>query len=959
MNGNGEALKYLLRKAFDIREGESLRAFLMQLNIFLLISTLLIVKPTVNALFLSRIGVEKLPIVFVLVAIVAVVVVSLYSRLLSRQALGKIVIWTLVTSILALITFGLLLRWNFLDGWILYVCYIFVAIFALLTTSQFWILANLVFNVREAKRLFGFIGAGAIAGGIFGGYLTSILAPLIGSENLFFVCAALLTACIPIVRNVWTRVIDTQTFFQRRKQGALKISEHPLRLIRNSRHLTYMASITGISVVVAKLVDYQYSDIASAAIPDPDDLAAFFGFWYSNLSVVSLLIQLFVTSRIVGFLGVGLALFFLPGGILLGAGLLLFFPELWAAILLKISDGSLKQSINRASMELLALPVPVEIKNQTKTFIDVSVDSIATGIGGLILIFLVSGLELSTSAISLMIIIMIGIWSYFAWRVRKEYAKTYKLRVREAESGPKAKRSVDLTSESVLGSLKKVLENGTDRQICFVLDKIRELNDDRFFEPVRKLIRHDNPAIRAAALHNLYFFNSPRLDEEVETLTTDPDQQVKVRAFEYLIHHSLNDMTEQMDRFLNHPDEKVRRAALVSLARETQHNAALRRAFNLEEHLRRWIARIPQQADEARRLFLKKAALQAIGCAQLADFYFFLEQCMQAAEAPVVRQAIRSAGATQSQEFIDPLLKLAGRPDFKAEALEALANYGKEIIGILSGKVEQPDTPVETVRVVPAVVKHINSQRSIRFLFELFDYEDFVVRLEALRGLNTLKIEFPNLKFHKKEILRRILSEARLYLDTLAALYRQIQLTSGTDVESLSGHGLKQQEARKGLVRLLERRLDGNLERIFRLLGLKYNPEDIIPIYKGIQEKKPDLRINAIEFLDNLLEPNLKKALLPIVETAMLDTLTEDAIWSLNLKIPNEHECFTMLMQGKDTRIKMAVLYLIAQLRDERYLPLVRRFASSRNPKLRDFAEKAQEAMLGAGSRFEEKTDLE
>jgi len=35
-------------------------------------------------------------------------------------------------------------------------------------------------------------GAGAIAGGIFGGYLTSLMAPVIGSEKLLFVSAVLL-----------------------------------------------------------------------------------------------------------------------------------------------------------------------------------------------------------------------------------------------------------------------------------------------------------------------------------------------------------------------------------------------------------------------------------------------------------------------------------------------------------------------------------------------------------------------------------------------------------------------------------------------------------------------------------------------------------------------------------------------------------------------------------------------
>ncbi|GAK98417.1 hypothetical protein JCM19314_2448 [Nonlabens ulvanivorans] len=64
---------------------------------------------------------------------------------------------------------------------LVYAFYLFVGIYALLVTSQFWVLANVIFNIREAKRLFGFIGAGGIAGGIAGGYVTSILVPFTGN----------------------------------------------------------------------------------------------------------------------------------------------------------------------------------------------------------------------------------------------------------------------------------------------------------------------------------------------------------------------------------------------------------------------------------------------------------------------------------------------------------------------------------------------------------------------------------------------------------------------------------------------------------------------------------------------------------------------------------------------------------------------------------------------------------
>ena len=56
--------KEFLLRMFDIRIGEFRRVWLMQLNVFLLILALWIIKPVVNAQFISRVGIDKLPLVF-------------------------------------------------------------------------------------------------------------------------------------------------------------------------------------------------------------------------------------------------------------------------------------------------------------------------------------------------------------------------------------------------------------------------------------------------------------------------------------------------------------------------------------------------------------------------------------------------------------------------------------------------------------------------------------------------------------------------------------------------------------------------------------------------------------------------------------------------------------------------------------------------------------------------------
>ena len=192
-------LRNIIQKIFDVREGEFKVSLWMLSYIFLIIAVLLIIKPTVNALFLSELGVEQLPFAFLLVAITAIISSFFYSKALTRFSLFKIVRVTLFSSVIILISLGILLQLDIVGGWLLYFFYVWVAIYAVLSASQFWVLANLVYNVREAKRLFGFIGSGAILGGIFGGYLTSILAPIIGNENLIFLAAFFLLFCIPLL----------------------------------------------------------------------------------------------------------------------------------------------------------------------------------------------------------------------------------------------------------------------------------------------------------------------------------------------------------------------------------------------------------------------------------------------------------------------------------------------------------------------------------------------------------------------------------------------------------------------------------------------------------------------------------------------------------------------------------------------------------------------------------------
>lgn len=121
-------------------------------------------------------------------------------------------------------------------------------------------------------------------------------------------------------------------------------------------------------------------------------------------------------------------------------------------------------------------------------------------------------------------------------------------------------------------------------------------------------------------------------------------------------------------------------------------------------------------------------------------------------------------------------------------------------------------------------------------------------------------------------------------------------------------------------------------------LGVKYPPNDIDPILDSILHGKEEKRIHAIEFLDNILDNQLKKELIPVAESVMLDTFSEEKIKKLNIKVFSEIECYITLLNRKDVKLKQAVLYLIEQSKNKKFIPAVQIALNDTNDKIKQRA---------------------
>jgi AAA family ATP:ADP antiporter len=946
-------MKKLLRNLFDIREDEGLRVALMFSYIFFIIASLLIIKPVRQSLFLMEMGITQLPIVYTMMAVFSGLVTVVYLRFARNVRLNLLIIYTLLISILSLAFFWILLYLDYHTGWFFYAFYIWVAIFGVITTSQFWLLANYVFDAREAKRLFGFIGAGAISGGIFGGYLTYYLAPVIGTENLIFICIAFLLGCIVIAGKVWeksAKINYQDRMLQQKRLRQLEAEANPLTLILNSRHLSYLAGIVGISVLVATLVDFQYSAIASRLIEDEDKLTEFFGFWLSTLSVISLVIQLSITSRVLKSFGVGASLFFLPIGILIGAIAIIFNPALWSGVSLKVSEGGFKQSIQKAGVELLTLPIPPDIKNRAKAFIDVFVVNFARGVGGILLIIVVVVMGLSVGYVSLVMISLIAFWIYLNSLIRNEYVNSFRLAL-EKRSIDLDKQTLNLDDASVFESLIRALESDNEKQILYVLDLIENVKNDRFVPQFERLIHHPSAEVKVKVFRIISVYKDVDFIFEASELVEDSDQEVRVEAMRHLSLHSL-DKKATMTKFLYHPDFGVRSAALMCVAIESKEDENFREDEEMVKIVKDMIEEALAFGDgESERSSASINVARVIGTANNPALYPHLETLLRDMDPEVRRVAVISAGKTRSEQFVPILIENLNTKLIRRHAREALANYGEEIIDTLVERLNDKDED-RNIRIGTAkALALIGSQKTVDLLLESLPHSDLILRYEIIKALNKLKVKFPLLDFDEGVTEERILEETRNYIQMLYILDNQdeyVQISG--DVDSDHDAAARAGKAKKLLTRALEERLDTNLERIFRLLGLRYPPKDMFNAYQGITSNLAILRANAIEFLDNVLDSNLKNVIIPIVEAKSNTPMIQDMQKQLELEISAQDGCFDLILTGDDNWLKVCALYSIAELQKPECTSRIELQLQSQDPVVKQTAEYAIRRLNRNGS---------
>ena len=634
---------------FDIRRQEFGRVLLMSAYLLLIIASYSVTKAVRDSLFVTKIGPAQLPYVYLLIAGAMGAVSMVYSRAVNRIGLHRLIRTTSLVIISNLIFF-----WLVFSGtsavWF-YLLYVWVSLFGAITASQFWLLATHIFNPREARRVFSWIGVGGILGGVFGGAVTNRMAHWLGTESLLIICAGMMAVTVVLLERVARGKLEASASTSEPEQ----FGEHPseeatgrmlFRQVRSSRQLTMMVLLLSIAVVVEAFIDYQYKFVASQSIASKDHLTAFFGSITFYIGISSLLFQTLATNRILKRFGVGWAILLLPVG-LFGAFLALAVrPALWTAALLQLVDGAFSYSIHRSGMELLYLPIPPHIRNAVKGFIDMFVDRAGRAVGAVLLLLFTAVLTLSIPSLSLIASFLVATWIGMVVAVKRGYMESFRQALEKKTIEPEALQLRNL-DKGTMKPLLSLLSSGDERQTLYALDLLSHTHPNRWREHINSLIQHRSSTVRARTLALLTNWNDPAISDGQFIEHPDYETARVAMATTLRLHWS----------------NSGRNRALLNSLLEDSSNAVVRQAI-VTAGMVRYLDALPLLIEKLADKSLRREARQALlkfGDHVIPELVFRLSD---PAEKLAVRRRIpKTLALTGKQKAADALIQHLHRLD--------------------------------------------------------------------------------------------------------------------------------------------------------------------------------------------------------------------------------------------------------------------------------------------------------
>lgn len=900
-----------LRRFFDVRSGEGLPVLLAFLYIAVVVASFLLAKPIRNGLFLGEFSAYSLVYVYAAVPLALTVFVPVHSRIAARFGQRTVTIWTLVLFSSNVLLFWVAFRF-FRFAALPAVFYVWVNCYGVIAPVQAWNFTNSLFDTRQARRLFGLIGAGASLGSVIAGLMALFLVePLGGTVNMMLLLAALILLAAIIV-------LFASRMMRRPMSGLRKAPpRHPfqtsMRQIAASRYLRLIAALVFLVAIATQWTAFQLSLAADLRYQgNADAITRFFGTFSLVIGVGTFLLQLLVTGPALRRFGLAVTVMALPLALGFGSVLILLAPVFWTVFLTSGLDQGVRFSVDKATYELLYLPLPQSQRAPLKNTIDIAFSRFADGFGAVLLglatqgFAMIPGLGLALRGTAAINMVVIAVWSIVAWRLRVEYVRTIRDSIHRYRMDTDPARALD---RSALDALSAKLASSHTAEVRAALDLVESRRLVSWHGPVRRLLAHDDATVRRHALAILRAAGDPTIANDAFGMLRDPDLGVRTEALLVVSRDGRIDPLQRIEALGDFEGFSIRAAmaaffASPGCARNVDAARAIVEAMVRSEGPEG----VRDRAEAARLLAVLPAGFNDLARALLAD-----------ADVDVVREALRAMRA--DDELIPDAVNLLATPDVAPEAAAALARFGERILPEIERRLHGPGVPIEIRRELPGILVRIATPAAEQALMASLLQADVALRFRVVSSLNKLRETNPHLWIDPRTIQVLLAAE-------IAGHYRSYQALGPLRTQ------LRQDSA---ALAAMGRAMEQELERIFRLMALAHPIPGLHDAYVGVRSPNASVRANALEFLENVLTPDVRNVLLPLIDSQVsVDERIALANRLVGAPVETAGQAVATLLASEDAWLRSTAVYAVGALQLHELEAEVRKFESAPDAMVRD-----------------------
>ena len=414
----------------DIRPGEGGTVALLVLNAFIMLGLYCILKPVREGLILSGFGAVIKSYSSPAMALLLVFVVPVYGAFAARVNRVWLLSGMTLFFISNLVLFVLALQAGMNIG-IAY--YIWVGIFNLMIVSQFWAFANDVYSEEQGKRLFPVVGIGASAGAVVGAGLTASVFEPMGNGQLLMLASALLGVFIMLI--VWINKRETAGRASEAQKAEQPLSKDGgFQLVLKDRYLLLIA----FHILILNLVNtvgefvlgslFEQDAIEQVGAEDVfrdargEYIRTMYGAFFGWVNLAGLVIQSFLVSRFIKYLGVGRSLFIGPLVSLCAYGASAVQPVLGVVRAMKLAENSNDYSTNNTVRQTLFLPTSREVKYKAKAAIDTFFARTGDALQAAV-VFAGTRFAFGLSAFAMVNVVIVGVWLAVVSGISREHKK--------------------------------------------------------------------------------------------------------------------------------------------------------------------------------------------------------------------------------------------------------------------------------------------------------------------------------------------------------------------------------------------------------------------------------------------------------------------------------------------------------------------------------------------------------